>query len=75
MKGYDRGEIVPQMDRDVPADVIAELLKTEYFRQAYNEDGLAPAEWISYPPVAVTGKQFADSTDEMEAYIGEMMKA
>ena len=74
LAGYDPGEIKPHIDDDVPQVVIDELLKTEYFRQAYNEDGLKPNQWISYPPVAATAKQFADSTNEMDAWIGEMMK-
>lgn len=74
LAGYDAGELAPHMDDDVPQDVIDELLKTEYFRQAYEEDGLEPAEWIDYPPVVATGTQFADATDEMEAYVGQMMK-
>jgi transaldolase len=59
LKGYDCGEIkAPLMDKPVPADVIKELLKTEYFRQGYEENGLKPEQWISYPPVVATGKQF-----------------
>lgn len=74
LAGYDRGEIKPHIDDEVPQAVIDELLKTEYFRQAYNEDGLKPSQWIAYPPVAATAKQFADATNEMEAWTGEMMK-
>jgi transaldolase len=75
LAGYGAGELSPHMDDPVPQDVIDELLKTEYFRQAYNEDGLKPREWINYPPVVATAKQFAAATDEMEAWVGEMMKA
>ncbi|MBN2582203.1 MAG: transaldolase [Planctomycetes bacterium] len=74
LAGYDAGELRPHIDDAVPQNVIDELLKTKYFQQAYNEDGLKPAEWISYPPVVATGTQFAEATDEMEAYIGQMMK-
>jgi len=75
LAGYDAGELQPHIDDPVPQAVIDELLKTEYFRQAYEEDGLEPAEWISYPPVVATGNQFADATNEMEAYVGDMMNA
>ncbi|NIA20774.1 MAG: transaldolase [Anaerolineaceae bacterium] len=74
LAGYDAGELKPHIDDTVPQEVIDELFKTEYFRQAYEEDGLKPEEWISYPPVVATGTQFANATDEMEAYVGEMMK-
>jgi len=74
LAGYDPGEIKPHINDEVPQAVIDELLKTEYFRQAYNEDGLKPNQWINYAPVVATAKQFADSTNEMEAWIGEMMK-
>lgn len=74
LAGYDAGELRPHIDEPVRQDVIDELLKTRYFQQAYNEDGLTPAEWINFAPVVATAKQFAEATDEMEAYIGEMMK-
>jgi transaldolase len=73
MAGYDAGEITPHMDDEVSQEVIDELLQTEYFQQAYLEDGLKPEEWIDYPPVVATATQFAGATDDMEAYIGEMM--
>ena len=75
LAGYDPGELKAHIDDDVPQDVIDELLKTEYFRQAYAEDGLKPREWIDYPPVVATAKQFSDATNEMEAYVGKMMTA
>ncbi len=74
LAGYDAGELRPHIDEPVPQKVVDELLKTRYFQQAYNEDGLKPAEWITYPPVVATAKQFADATNEMEAYVGDMMK-
>jgi transaldolase len=74
LKGYDAGEIRPHMAEDVPPEVIRQLLKTEYFRQAYEEDGLRPDQWLAYPPADATAKQFADATNEMEAWVGEAMK-
>jgi len=74
LAGYVAGELRPHIDEPVPQKVIDELLKTRYFQQAYNEDGLKPAEWIKYPPVVATATQFADATNEMEAYIGQAMK-
>jgi len=74
LAGYDPGEIKPHIDEEVPQKVIDELLKIPYFRQGYEEDGLKPEQWIDYPPVVATAKQFADATNEMEAYVGQMMK-
>jgi transaldolase len=74
LKGYDAGEIRPRMDEDVPPEALRQLLKTEYFRQGYEEDGLRPDQWLSYPPCAATAKQFADATNEMETWVGEAMK-
>ena len=74
LAGYDSGEIKSNIDTPVPQKVIDELLKTEYFRQAYNEDGLSPQEWIQYPPVVATGTEFAKATDNMEAFVGDNMK-
>lgn len=74
LQGYDAGELAPHIDEPVPQNVIDDLLKTEYFRQAFEEDGLKPAEWIDYPPVVATADQFAKATDEMEAWVGETME-
>ena len=75
LAGYQGGEIKPRIDEPVPAKTIDELLKVPYYRQGYEEDGLKPEEWINYPPVVATAKQFADATNEMEAHVGAMMKS
>ncbi len=73
LAGYDPGELQSHIDDPVPQDVVDELLRTDYYRKAYEEDGLKPEEWIDYPPVVATADQFADATNEMEAYVGEIM--
>ena len=75
LKGYDPGEFRSRIDEDVPAPLLAELRRMKHFREAYDEDGLRPEDWLTWPPTVSVAGRFAAATDEMESWIGEAMNS
>jgi transaldolase len=72
---YADRKIESHADEDVPAEVLEKLLKVPYFREAYDEKGLAPEEFINQPAVVETKTAFNAATDEFEAYCASRIKA
>jgi transaldolase len=67
---------VPVMSRihnPVQAETIAQLMKFDDFRRAYEEDGLPDAEFDMFPPTRRTLRQFIAACHELDAQIREVM--
>ncbi len=72
---YDGVEIKPQIDEEVPQEVLDKLLRIPYFLQAYEEDGLTPGEFANYPPTQETAISFSQAMDELEEYVRTIRKS
>ncbi len=66
LQAYAGESVQPQMDDPVPPEVIERLRRTAYFRQAYDEDGLALEEFGGYPPLVATAGGFVKAMDDFE---------
>lgn len=75
IQAYADREINSCAGEDAPAEVLEKLLKVPYFREAYNEDGLAPEDFIKQAAVVETATAFNAATDEFEAYCASRIKA
>jgi len=63
-------EPVPRIDEPVRPDVVAELYsKLPDFRRAYDEDGLSPAEFVTYGATRRTLRQFLSATDDLRCFV------
>jgi transaldolase len=65
---YRQREIAPRIDEPVPGEVLERLLRVPYFRQAYDEDGVAPEGYVDLPGVQATARQFCEAMETIEAY-------
>ncbi|MHB0875495.1 MAG: transaldolase family protein [Anaerolineae bacterium] len=68
---YRGDHVCSAVDEAVPAAVLERLLRVPYFRQAYEEDGLKPGEFASYPPVVATADAFTKSMQAIEKHVAE----
>jgi len=75
MNHYTPEEVRPQIDEEVPPEVLEKLLQVDYFAEAYEEDGIAPEDYIKHPAVIATGDEFSKATTALEAYVGERLSA
>lgn len=66
---YDEEEIIPQIEEEVPEEVLDKLLRIPYFIQAYEENALSPEEFINYPSTQETAISFSQAMDELEEYV------
>jgi len=67
-----RRQIKPDgMWAPVPDGYLEKLYKSKIFRQAYEPDGMEPAEFIKFVPSARTLKQFGDAYDEFLVWMCE----
>jgi transaldolase len=65
----------PEIDLEVPAEVIDKLMKIPYCIQAYDPNGLAPEQFNDHPATISTVQAFSKGFAGLEGYIGERMTA
>ena len=57
-----------QIDEPVPAEALDKLLRIPYFSEAYDESGIAPADWVSHPALQATAASFSQAMEQVEAF-------
>jgi transaldolase len=70
--GCDVG-VLPRIDNPIAPDILSALQKFEDFRRAYNEDGMSPAEFDSFPPTRRTLRQFISACHDLDAQVRDLM--
>ena len=68
-----RGSLDPVRAPIYAADVVAALTKFPDFRRAYEEDGLTPAEFDTFPPTRRTLRQFIAACHDLDAQVRDIM--
>ena len=63
--------IAPQIDEPMPGDVLARLPRIPYFAEAYAEDGLTPAQFVTHPALQATAGAFVRSMEAVEAFAAQ----
>jgi transaldolase len=58
----------PQIDDPVPDDVMERLLRIPYFAEAYDENGLAPEDFVHHAALQATAASFSDAMEKVEAF-------
>ncbi len=75
LRAYAGERIAPQMDDPVPEEVVERLRRTAYFRQAYDDSGLAPEEFGSYPPLLATAEGFVKAMNDFEKRVAAAVES
>lgn len=75
MTAYSGEPVEPRIDEPVPQEVVDRLRRTAYFRQAYDEDGLAAAEFATYPPLVATADGFVKAMNDFERRVVSHVEA
>jgi transaldolase len=57
-----------------PDEVLDKLNKFQYFREAYDPDGMEIPQFNTHPSTIATAKAFSKATDEMENFVAEVLK-
>jgi transaldolase len=60
-----------QIEEPVPDDVLERLTRIPYFTAAYDEHGLAPAEWVEHPALQATASAFVRSMEAIERFAAQ----
>jgi transaldolase len=63
----------PRMDAPVEPRILAELQRFTAFRRAYEEGGLAPADFDTFGPTLRTLRQFLAATADLAALVRDQM--
>jgi transaldolase len=58
----------------VPDEAIEKLNKFQYFREAYDPEGLEPPQFNTHPSTIATAEGFSKATNEMESFVAEAVK-
>ena len=67
---FDRNAI----DEDAPPEVLEKLLRLPYFRQAYEFDGMTPAEFGRFAAFAATATEFAAATRKTVDFVASVLE-
>ncbi len=65
----------PEIEEEVPAEVLEKLLKIPYCIQAYDPNGLALEQFNDHPATISTVEAFSKGFAGLEGYIGKRMTA
>jgi transaldolase len=65
----------PEIEKDVPAEVIEKMSQIPYCIQAYDPNGLALEQFNDHPATVSTVEAFSKGFAGLEGYIGERMTA
>jgi transaldolase len=66
--------VVSRIDRPVIPAIVEELLKKfPDFNRAYNEKGLSPQEFDTFPPTVRTLRQFVEACHEMAGHVRDLL--
>lgn len=65
--------VTSRIGNPVEPGTLAQLMKFDDFRRAYNEDGLSIAEFDDFPPTRRTLRQFVTACHELDAQVREIM--
>ena len=65
----------PEIEKEVPEDVLEKLLKIPYCIQAYDPNGLALEQFNDHPATVSTVEAFSKGFAGLEGFIGERMTA
>jgi transaldolase len=68
LTGYSGEKLRPQIDEQVPDDILQQLLRVPYFATAYDERGLPPEEWVRHPALRATAAAFTRSMEAIEQF-------
>jgi transaldolase len=58
----------PQINDDIPEDVLERLTRIPYFTAAYDEHGLAPEQFAAHPALRITAASFSDAMAKIEGF-------
>jgi transaldolase len=68
-------EFRPQIDEEIPRDVLDKLMRIPYFEKAYHEDGLKPEEFNTHPALVATATEFSKATEGMVDFVAKRLAA
>jgi transaldolase len=57
-----------------PDDVIEKLNRFQYFREAYEPNGLEPPQFNNHPSMVATATQFGNACSDMERFVEDALK-
>lgn len=75
MKICECKDIYSQMADPVPQPIMEKLLKIAYFKESYEQDGIAIDDFVKHPAFVFTREEFSDSMKEIEEYVEARKKA
>ncbi len=72
-ESLDGIEFRPQIEEEVPKEVLDKLLRIPYFERAYREDGYTPEEFNSHPAMMATANEFSKATEAMVEFVAKRL--
>ena len=66
--------VISRIDQPVKPEIVEDLLqKFPDFARAYNENGLSPQQFDTFPPTVRTLRQFVEACHEMAGHVRDLM--
>lgn len=74
LERYAGEEFTPQIDEQVPDEILADLLRVPYFAEAYDVNGIPSERFIDLPGTQATGGSFAQAMQDIEDYCAARLR-
>ena len=73
LKLYEDEPIEDNRGKNVPDDILAELIRIPYFRQGYSAHGMTADEFINHPASVYTANGFSNDMHLLEEFVEKGM--
>lgn len=71
---YVEHPLEAQIDDPVPDEVMERLLRIPYFAEAYDENGLAPEDFVFHPALQATAASFSNAMEKVEEFAASILQ-
>jgi len=73
IQSYQTLPLESQIDEPIPDEALERLLRIPYFVQAYEEEGIAPGDWVHHPALQATAGSFAQAMEKVEQFAADVI--
>jgi transaldolase len=74
LSAYRDAPLEPQIEKPIPDRVLKQLLRIPYFAEAYDENGIAPEDFVNHPALQATAAGFSGAMEKIEQFAARILK-
>ena len=74
ISSYGELPLAPEINEPIPEDALERLLHIPYFSEAYDEQGIAPGDFVKHPALQATAASFSEAMEKVQAFAASCLQ-